>query len=357
MADLLKKFTPEVLDDKADYGVLKLLKGTWVNYNPNNNTTGWGLHTICMPSPGTNSETIPGKFHFICQNYTEELTFSLVQGGVRNRGGANEQFCGAVKYDQSIQDLSGTGIHAENGMYLWLDDIYNHPADNDSIMTDIGFPELASGDGSDGPNYVPAYSISRSGTIPHGSTILLLGSDSAHDGKPGFPHGDAAWDVNHLSISASMGLAGTTPTTPINLDEPAPAWVHDQSMPDTDPSGNRTYTQRILANELYPYSVRPDLRLRDAIKDQDITKYVLIELTSEEQGGPEGGVLNTPFVKRFVPVTEMKLRMWIETVIEDGVEVLQLQYEQIQFFEFHFGTDGGTTRWPHIQINTLRKKK
>ena len=47
--------------------------------------------------------------------------------------------------------------------------------------------------------------------------------------------------------------------------------------------------------------------------------------------------------------------MWIETVIEDGKEILQLQYEQIVFFEFDFGNDGGTTSWPHIQVNTLRK--
>jgi hypothetical protein len=48
--------------------------------------------------------------------------------------------------------------------------------------------------------------------------------------------------------------------------------------------------------------------------------------------------------------------MWLETVIEDGQEVLQLQYEQIIFFEFMVGSNGQTTRWPHIQINTLRKK-
>jgi len=57
-----------------------------------------------MPSPGSNSETIPGKFHFLCENYTEELTFSLVSGGVRNRGGTNEQFCGAVKYSHPADD-------------------------------------------------------------------------------------------------------------------------------------------------------------------------------------------------------------------------------------------------------------
>ncbi|MBT2785506.1 MULTISPECIES: peroxidase, FMP-type [unclassified Halomonas] len=350
------RYTPAVLKEPANYGVLEQLAGTWVNYNPDNNKTRWGLHTTCLPSPGTNSETIPGKFHFLCQDYKEELTFTLVPGGVRNRGGANEQFSGAVKYEQSIHDLDGNLLHDENGMYLWLSTLYNHPADDDSIMTDIGYPELAAGASSDGPVYVPPYTVSRSGTIPHGSTVLLLGTDSEKNGSPEFPHGTAAWDPNHLAISPSMGLAGTTANTPINLDEPAPAWVHDPSLAERDPSGNRTYTQRILADDHYPYSVRPDLRLRDAIQDQEIKRFVLIEMRTRETGGSEGGLLNTPFVERFARVTEMNLRMWIETVVENGKEVLQLQYEQIQYFEFQFGTDGGTTRWPHIQINTLRKK-
>ncbi|SOD89695.1 peroxidase, FMP-type [Spirosoma fluviale] len=354
----IKRFSPEVLTEKADYGIFEKLEGTWVNHNPDNNKTGWGLFTICMPSPGTNSETIPGIFHFLIQNYTEELTFTLVPGAVRNRGGANEQFCGAIKYNQSIQDLKGNSLHEENGMYLMLNDIYNHPADEKSIKTDIGFTQLEYGDGAVGPHYQPPYSISRSGTIPHGNTILLLGSEKKGKScKPNFPSGIAAWDVNHLSISASMGLADTKKHGPIDLDEDAPEWVKDTSLPERDPNGNRTYTQRILADDLYPYSVRPDLRLRDAIQDQNITGYHLIEMTSGEQGGPEGGILNIPFLKRFTPTTEMNFKMWIETVLEDGVEFLQLQYEQIQFFEFHFGSDGGTTRWPHIQVNTLRKKK
>lgn len=351
------RLTPEVLTQPADYGVLKLLEGTWVNHNPDNNKTGWGLHTTCVPSPGSNPETIPGKFHFLCEDYTEELTFTLVPGGVRNRGGANEQFCGAVKYEQTIQSLTGNPLHEENGMFLWLDNMYSHPATDESIMRDIGFPEMSAGDGAEGPVFVPPYTICRSGTIPHGSTINLLGKNTDFDkpivGKPQFPKGLAAWDFDHLAISRSMGGAGDEP---INLDEPAPAWVHDDSLPERDPSGNRTYTQRILANELYPYSVRPDLRLRDALKNQEVKDHILIHLASDLPGGPQGGVLNVPFVQRNTPVTDVRCRMWLETVIENGEEIQQLQYEQIMFFEFQFGTDGGTTRWPHIQINTLRKK-
>lgn len=356
MVQVPPRFTPDVLKQPANYGVLALLAGTWVNQNPNRDKIGWGLHTTCLPSPGTNSETIPGKFHFLCQDYTEELTFSLVPGGVRNRSGANELMVGAVKYNQSIQDLDGNGIHEENGMYLWLTDIYNHPADDESIMTDIGYPELSSGAGADGPIVVPKYTVARSGTIPHGSTVQLFGTTSQKDGKPEFPQGTATWDPAHLAISASMGLAGTKESGPINLDEPPPLWVKDPSLAERDPSGNRTYTQRILADPHYPYSARPDLRLRDAIANQNIKNYTLIQMDTRYDGGPQGGILNIPMVSKYTPVTRMILRMWIETVIENGEEIQQLQYEQIQNFEFHFGTDGGTTVWPHIQINTLRKK-
>jgi len=115
------EYSDAVLNAPANYGILEQLIGTWVNVNPNKSKTGWGLHTTCMPSPGTNTETIFGVYHFLCEDYTEELSFAPVSGGVRNRGGTNEQFAGAIEYKQSIQRVSdGVGIHEEVGMYLWL---------------------------------------------------------------------------------------------------------------------------------------------------------------------------------------------------------------------------------------------
>lgn len=375
-------YSDAVLTEPANYGILEQLVGTWVNYNPDNSNIGWGLHTTCLPSPGTNTETIFGIFHFLCDDYTEELTFALVDGGVRNRGGTNEQFVGALTYNQSIQRVSdGVGIHREDGMWLWLNQLYNHPADEQSVLQDNGYPGIGAGAGSNGPNFVPPYSIARSGTIPHGTTILLTGNFIEQSGKPPYPTGTDCWTqpfvtswpglqianapnlaASPLAISPSMGASalllapGATEGAPLNLDEPAPAWAFDKSLPVTAPDGNLTYFQRIVADPHYPYSVRPNLRLRDAIKDQNITRYTLIQLTSKHDGGPQGGVLNTPFVQKFANATEMTLNLWLETVVEDGKEVLQLQYEQIIIFEFMFGSNGQTTRWPHIQINTLRRK-
>ena len=377
------EYTDAVLNEPANYGILEPLIGTWVNVKTNENTTDLGLHTICMPSPGTNSETIFGIFHFLCEDYVEELNFSPVPGGVRNRGGTNELFIGALKYNQSIKRASdGTKIHAEDGMYMWLNQMYNHAATEESVIEDNGYPGISSGAGSNGPNFVPPYSIARSGTIPHGSAIMLTGGFEQYvKGAPQYPTGTDSWTdpfskswpiqqvdnypnvaASPLAISPSMGASafmtqpGFDKPEALNLDEPAPAWAFDKSLPVTDPDGNLTYFQRIVAHPNYPYSVRPDLRLRDAIKNQNISKHTLIQLTTKHDGGPQGGVLNTPFVQKFANVTEMTLNMWLETVIENGEEVLQLQYEQILFLEFMFGSNGQTTRWPHIQVNTLRKK-
>jgi hypothetical protein len=359
-------FYPGVLEKPAEYSLLMKLEGTWVNTDK----TGLGIHTTCMPSPGSSSEQIPGSFHFLSENYTEELRFDLVPGAVRNRGGSNEQMVGAVKYNQIIKSKNTDKlIHEENGMYLWLDDMYKHPASVESVKVDVG---ASAGiiPGTKGPTFLPRHKIARSGTIPHGSSILLLGEPRDKDekpfktrgastsipGKPEFPEGLATWNFDHLAISLSMGGAGDDP---INLDEPPPAWVWDQTLPIRDPNGNRSYTQRILAHGLYPYSTRPDLRLRDTIRDHNIKSHELIILETQYDSGqgPQGGILNIPMIDKFTPVKKMTLRMWIEEVEEDGKTILQLQYEQLMHFAFGFGTDGGVTLWPHIQVNTLRKQE
>lgn len=426
--DPVRPFYVDNLQDivnQVDYGVLQVLEGTWVSYNNSDKSprkmNGTGIHTTIMPSPGTNTGNIPGKYSFECEEYIEKLTFDLLPGGVRNRGGGSEQFCGAVRYEQSIKSVNSvqgqtalqyTPIHEETGMYLWLSDVFNHAATEQSIKEDRGIhainpdnpnkdlyksgyqdetlflivndkgvqeyvtqenlngrhyteiisaKELKKGAGQTGPYFIPDYSISRSGVIPHGSTVTLLGdlvsgkTGYLNQGPPQFPYGDAAWKYDHLSISQTMGGAGASETRPINLDNPPPAWVFETLNDENDPGENKIYTQRILANDLYPYSVRPDLRLRDSIQQDHIINHVLIEMSSKNKTGAQGGILNVPFVNRYVPTVEMNMKMWVETVVEDGREILQLQYEQIIFFEFHFGDDGGTTSWPHIQINTLRK--
>lgn len=67
-------------------------------------------------------------------------------------------------------------------------------------------------------------------------------------------------------------------------------------------------------------------------------------------------------IQRFCRVARMRHRMWLEEIELDELDrngypkvIQQLQYEQIVDFEFMFGSNGGTTLWPHIQVNTLRR--
>jgi len=360
-------YDPSVLTKVPDYGILKSLEGTWVNFETEGKMN-YGILTMCMPSPGSNSGTIPGLFHFLCENYTEELTFTPVADGVRNRAGTNEMIIGAMKYETSIISDAGVALHAENGMYLWMQNMYNHKADPQSIDDDNGWPQLKSG--TQGPVWVPNYTIARLGTIPHGTSITLIGNQSSADPVPGpstWPEGYDTWtqDGDHLAISPTMGFRNVSEEGPINLDAPAPAWV-SENLKFKEPNSGRRYIQRILAHELYPYSVRPEMRLRDTVKNQTIKSYQLIELDSSSnnngQGGYQGGITNIPILQKYARVRKMRHRLWLETVEEtdqDGnvSEIQQLQYEQTIFVAFMFGSDGGQTIWPHITVNTLRKKE
>eukprot|EP00957_Ditylum_brightwellii_P059946 4551346-Ditylum_brightwellii.AAC.1 len=96
---------------------------------------------------------MPGIFHFLCGNYVEELTFKPIPGGVRDRGGTNELFVGAIEYHQTINDWAngtkGKVIHKETGMYMYLGDLYLHPVDAEARQEDLGSlfrPDMLLGD-------------------------------------------------------------------------------------------------------------------------------------------------------------------------------------------------------------------
>jgi hypothetical protein len=349
-------FSEDMLTQKPTYGILEKLEGTWVNYNPTGESKFNGLHNTSMPAPGSNSETVPGVFHFVCDDYVEELHFKLIPDKVRNRGGSNEQFAGCVEYSQTIKDLNGVGLHEENGMYLYMREICKHPVDEEALKHDFlnhdpNVETYKLGDVKD--VFLPYHSICRMGTIPHGNSLQLLGSDYVPmKGKPKFPKGEDTWDFKHVTLHPTMVVNLGNDDVVHNLDERPPLWANE-----VNPPGARQYVQRVFQHTHYPYSVRPDLRLRDAIDGQEMKDHVVIDLCTRYEVGVQGSVSNTPMVAKYCPVTEVRYRMWLETVIEDGEEILQLQYEQIVMFEFSPFLDGSIARWPHIQVNTLRQKK
>lgn len=369
----VKPYLPweEDLPTGPQFGILSKLNGTWVNWKDGPT----GLHTTPMPSPGTSSETIFGVFHFKSQEYREQLKFTQVNAPVRNRAGSNEQFNGPVKYETAIIDNDGLLQHFENGMYLWLGDnqmpwnpdspyqnppnMFSHRSDAESVATDGAEPVL--GPGELGPQFVPPHTISRSGVIPHGTTIHLTGNINA-SGQGQAPHIADLWEPQFLSVSPSMGINPEQDL--IQGSREKPAWTE---LPREDQEGGgvnsgRAYFEKIFNYDefgaQFPYTVQPNLKLIDANDGVEFKSYDMIELDSVHETGVQGATVNNVMIERYCRVARMRFRMWLEEVVdEDGKVVDQLQYEQIVDFEFMFGSDGGTTLWPHIQVNTLRREK
>lgn len=365
---------------KPQYGLLdrlvpkQQLSGTWINIPTEDGPK--GLHTTIMPSPGTSSEQVFGVFHFKSQAYTEVLRFEKVTDPVRNRGGTNEQFNGVIKYNTEIKDLEGVAQHVENGMYLWLGNsdtesrdypgtMFRQQSTPETVIEDDGFPVLDPG--QQGPQFVPPYSISRGGVIPHGVTIHIMGNYEKD--QLGAPLIAPIWDEPTMAVSRSMGFNLEQDVIPNSTQMPewtklqVPHFGAEVGKPGfLDPNSGRAYIHKIFVYDqfgaCFPYTVQPNIKLTDANKDLKIQSYDLITLDSEHDTGRQGGVLSNVMVGRYCRTARMQLRMWIERVDlgpEKGV-VDQLQYEQIVDFEFMFGSTGGTTLWPHIQVNTLRRK-
>ncbi|MDH3337680.1 MAG: peroxidase, FMP-type [Gammaproteobacteria bacterium] len=371
----------EGLPTGPQFGILSKLNGTWVNWKGGPT----GLHTTPMPSPGTSSETVFGVFHFKSQEYREQLKFTQVNAPVRNRAGSNEQFNGAVKYETAIIDNDNALQHFEDGMYIWMGDnhmpwdpnsayqkppnLFRHPSSAESVKTDGADPVLAPG--QLGSQFIPPHTISRSGVIPHGTTIHLTGNIKESEvGKA--PEIADLWEPQYLSVSPTMGINLEAPDPDLTQGSRAkPDWTklpREKQKPDGGPresgvNSGRAYFEKIFNYDQFgakfPYTVQPNLKLIDANEGLNFQKYDLIELDSFHQTGVQGATINNVMIERYCRVARMRFRMWLEEILDPESEKVidQLQYEQIVDFEFMFGSDGETTLWPHIQVNTLRREK
>lgn len=359
------------------FGILSKLHGTWVNWKDGPT----GMHTTPMPSPGTSSETIFGVFHFKSQEYREQLTFTQVNAPVRNRAGSNEQFNAAVKYETAIIDNDNELQHFENGMYLWLGDnqmpwkddspyqnpptMFKHPSSEASVKEDDAEPVM--GPGELGPQFVPPHSISRSGVIPHGTTIHLTGGvtkfkNEENVDKP--PHIADLWDPASLSVSRTMGIDVANDLIAGSREKPGWTDIPREDQENGGLNSGRAYFQRIFNYDQFgvefPYTVQPNLKLTDANDGLTFKSFDLISLDTQHETGLQGATVNNVMIDRYCRVARMRYRMWLEVIEiedEDGnkKDIEQLQYEQIVDFEFMFGSNGETTLWPHIQVNTLRR--
>ncbi len=289
-------------------GPLTQLVGDWVSL------PGHGWNMIALPFGGDTNSGL--NYRLLLNQYDEQLNFDELGGPVPNRGITTEngqtkeadQFLGALQYFQRVTQIAandfpkstlagkpGDVIHEEPG--LWLHMINETTADLD---------------------------IARLGTVPHGDSLMAIGTAKEHQGGPDIP------SISGIPIGVSD-----------NLNNPYLApYEHFHTHPFED---------------LFD-PVNPNSLLVAANQSLDIQRTM--ELTVNTNVAT-AGIRNIPFVVKQADATEMKFSFWIEELAKkdkDGDPILQLQYSQLVFLDFFDSPLGkGLIRWPHVSINTLRR--
>jgi hypothetical protein len=278
----------------AELGPLADLVGVWMG------SQGWELIAVPEGKPGGKE-----SFTFIARPYIEVVSFTPIGAPVPNRGGpAGEMFITGLMYDMRITDLvTNEALHLETGMWLNLADVQG------------GTP--------------PDQPIVRSASIPHGDSVLALGTSSETAGPP---------DIQLTSAIPDPGsgiVAGYTDAWQVKIPSPCNATVK--------------------FNPAVPNQV-----LLDAIAGLNIVDTTTLSVSTD--GG--GGILNIPFVDANANATRFTCDYWIETIEAtppnggSPEQVQQLQYSQQTNIEFlpQFGNPDQLIMWPHVNVNTLRKQ-
>ncbi len=305
---------PAVTGD-PDLGPFTLLPGIWAN-EPDLPGRGWNM--IALPFGPPQGAIFRPPYRLLLNQYNEQLKFSLVDKAVPNRGigpaasGVTpnaDQLLVTLDYEQGIKQLvaddfpsSGLAgppdlaIHHEPGLFLHMSD----PLDEDVV------------------------DIARLATVPHGDSILGLGTAGTSDGAPAIP------DINALPLGVDQDIEANPYLRPYKH-------FHDNPFVNLfDPTD-------------------PTELLKVANQGVNIVRTTKLEFDSTVA---TGGISNIPFIVRQANASEMKSTFWIQEIEEpDGSTSLRLQYAQVVQLDFFARFDGGPGRikWPHVSINTLVK--
>lgn len=327
-------------DARELLGPLYDLAGVWTN------DPGQGWNLIAVPGP-LNDDGQPSYFNnghgFILETipYIETITFTpisvtLNRGQFRPRVSfgqppTNEQQIqqiGAMLYEQRISSAgvdkshkdyaaitqffeergfaAGTPIHAEQGMLLNITNFNDYGLEN--------------------------FQLARMGTIPHGNSMLCLGSNEA-SAQP--------------TIPADGNNAMPTPVDP-SRQMPVEYTINSYLSP----------THALDGYPFYPDFIppTPNQTLINANKGIEFESTNHISLSTENG---TGGLLSIPFVGggydgTQINTTKMSVDYWISKV--KGTGEIRLQYAQNINLIFPTKLDPSLPiNWPHIGLNTLRR--
>ena len=295
--------------DAVDLGPLAQLQGSWAG------AAFMGWNVIAVPGPLVDGG--PGGFILEVIPYKETLKFTpvVVAGnrGIYTDNQQAEQQITGLMYEQIITSVCDTDvcrkmgfppeteIHAETGLLLYV---------KECVLSD-GTADCGDAE----------FSIARLATVPHGNSVLALGT--ANTSTP--------VDNNFFGVASTMPV-------PVNSGE-------QFTLAYTDP-----YTR---VPQFEQFNQRdPNTFLQGTLGDAKITSMTTLNMSTKNQ---TGGILNIPFIKTDVQTMDMSATFWIQQI--EGSDTLQLQYTQTIDLKFPGHGRNGIIPviWPHITINTLQK--
>lgn len=290
-----------------DLGPFAQLPGVWIN-EPGKPACGYNMISLPYAQPGG-----PLDYRLLLNRYKEKLEFDLVNKAVANRGiqrgdsiVESDQFVVTLDYMQGIAQEAaadfpdsglagpgGMGIHREPGLWLHMKNQVK--------------------DGVD---------IARLSTIPHGNSVLALGTSREYEGAPEIP------EFN------SMINGG-----PEDLNHPYMApykHFHDNPFEGVfDPVNPRTVLEQY--NEGVEVVRTTELHV-DTFTDS-------------------GGISSIPFIDSQTGTTRLQSWFWIIELAgkaASGAPAMRLQYLQLVNLDFFPRPDGtGLLGWPHVCMNSL----
>ena len=294
-------------------GPLEHLVGTWTNKPLGSSGKGGQDSPFSynvMPLPQVDPANSPDGYILKNFSYYEEITFSAIYGTAPNRGGLGTQVANTLFYEQRVYFADGPAkdslVHAENGSWLFLTDttqLLGPYGDNNGTGTGTQMVP-----GSKPPSQ--SYDIVKQLSVPHGNSILALGSSHSTSGVPSIP--------------------ASNPVLPVGVN--------------TAP-----YTVQSVGNPNPALTANPAQALINGLAVQPVSSYVSLEVNSQNSNHP---ISNIGFIEQHANVTGYLATYWLQA-INGAADFTQLQYTQTILMDIPI--NGKMISFPHVTVNTLTK--
>jgi hypothetical protein len=187
------------------------------------------------------------------------------------------------------------------------------------------------------------FDVARLGTIPHGDSVLALGTSDFATQPIKIPN----------PSGLPIGLPGGGGDVNAPIDPARPGYLDPYRHFHQNPFMGGVTTPGFPGFE----PVDPLNLLRQGLSGLNINRTMVLDFDSTVQSG---GILNIPFVIAEANPTEMRSIFWIHELNDldqNGRRKLVMQYAQIVMLEFFPKGNGqpGLIKWPHVSINTMEK--